>query len=236
MTDVFEHQEQHAHVGGLLKEAVFGFNDGVVSTFAVVAGLTGGLIENKTVLLGALATLIAGAFSMGLGTYIGSKSEKDMYENEKKREEFEMKNMPDREREEIREIYRKRGFSGALLEQVVEKIAGNPRVWLQVMMVEELGFAEKPPHPIKNGITMSIAFTIGSFIPALPYIFQHTGKSSVNDFVFQLSLGMSIVGLILIGIFKTKFTGKKMAVSAFETLLIGAVAAAGSYAIGLVLA
>lgn len=232
--------EPHSKIGGLLKESVFGFNDGVVSTFAVIAGLTGGAIENKTVLLAALATLIAGAFSMGLGTYLGSKSEKDHYENERKREIDEMENLPEREVQEIRDIYIAKGFSGKLLEEVVAKITSNKKVWLETMMAEELGFAQEPPKPALNGITMSLAFVVGSSIPTIPYFFSNTTFQaiSLSNFagIFVLSLGLSVAGLLLAGGLKTYFTGRKIIFSSLETLAVGALAAAGAYVIGILIA
>ncbi|MFA6521029.1 MAG: VIT1/CCC1 transporter family protein [Candidatus Gracilibacteria bacterium] len=234
MTDP-AHKEKHSSIGGSLKEAVFGFNDGVVSTFAVIAGLTGGLVEQKTVLLGALATLIAGAFSMGLGTYLGSKSEKDLYEKERKREIYEMKYMPEIETQEVREIFEAKGFKGELLEKAVAKITSNREVWLQTMMQEELGFAQSPPTPWLDGIVMSIAFTRGSVMPTLPYFFRSGGAAKWLNMPtgFWISLGLSIIGLLFVGAFKTKFTGKNIAISALETLGVGTLAAAGSFAIGL---
>lgn len=216
-----------------MKEAVFGFNDGVVSTFAVIAGMTGGVVNHHTVLLAALATLIAGAFSMGLGTYLGSKSEKDIYENEIKRELWEMEHLPEREAQEIRDIYKKRGFEGELLEQVVSKITGNPKIWLKTMLAEELGFAAEPPQPIKNGLTMSSAFVAGSVLPTFPYFF-HSEKILWGNIslLFGVSMAVSILGLFVAGVFKTKFTRKKIIVSALETLFVGIIAAGGSYGIG----
>lgn len=221
------HKESHSKTGGLLKEAVFGFNDGVISTFAIIAGMTGGFAEQKTILLAALATLFAGAFSMGLGTYLGSKSEKDLYESELKREIYEVENLPHIERQEIRDIYGKKGFKGELLEKIVEQIASNRKVWIETMMQQELGFAKSPPKPGINGFVMSGAFIAGSIIPTFPYFF------GVN---FELALGLSVAGLIFAGVFKTKFTRKNVFLSALETLLVGAVAAAGTYGIGMLLA
>lgn len=241
MTDKEEvfHGERHLKIGGLLKEAVFGFNDGLVSTFAVIAGLTGGATEQKTVLLGALATLFAGAFSMGLGTYLGSKSEKEHYENELRREQYEMEFMPEIERQEIRDIYAAKGFKGKLLEEVVTQITGDKEVWLKTMMTEELGFAELPPNPRRNGLVMSVAFFVGASIPTLPYILPFSALSAPVPalanlpFMFFFSLSFSIAGLLLAGALKTRFTKKNILLSAFETLAVGAVAAAGSYSIGL---
>lgn len=225
MTTLWPHGEKHVKVGGVLKEAVFGFNDGVVSTFAVIAGMTGGIAEQKIILLAALATLVAGAFSMGLGTYLGSKSEKDHYEKELVREEYEMKYLPEIEAQEIRDIFAAKGFRGELLEKIVIHIIKHPTVWLQTMMTEELGFAGSPPKPALNGITMSVAFTIGSLFPTLPYFFN-------GNYIFIISMGVSIMGLLLAGGLKTRFTGRNVFVSAIETLFVGAIAAAGTYGIG----
>lgn len=229
------HRELHVKIGGFLKEAVFGFNDGLVSTFAVIAGLTGGVVEHKTVLLGALATLVAGAFSMGLGTYLGSKSEKELYESEKKREIYEMEHMPEIERQEIVDIYKAKGFRGELLEKVVAHIISDKKLWLDTMMREELGFAEAPPRPGMNGVVMAVAFTIGSCIAALPYFFSEISAPYFSTFsgTFLISLAVSILGLLTAGALKTHFTKRHFLKSALETLFIGTLAAAGSFGVGM---
>lgn len=231
MTTPCAHQESHQKIGDFLKEAVFGFNDGVVSTFAVIAGLTGGLVEDKTILLAALATLIAGGFSMGLGTYLGSKAEKEHYESERQRELYEMEHMPEIERQEIRDIYAAKGFTGKLLEDVVEKITSNPKIWLETMMRDELGFSEAPPKPGMNGLVMCAAFISGSLMPTLPYFF--TAYESRSIFIF--SLIASTVGLLVAGSLKTRFTKRNVFLSALETFLVGALAAGGSYGIGVLI-
>lgn len=232
-----DHTEKHSKIGGLLKEAVFGLNDGIVSTFAVIAGLTGGFVEQKTVLLAALATLFAGAFSMGLGTYIGSKSEKEMYESERKREIYEMENLPDVERQEVHDIYAAKGFKGELLEKVVNQITSDKDVWLKTMMTAELGFADEPPVPWANGLMMSVAFTIGSGLATFPYFF-HWPEITIFGFpvIFAAALAFSGIGLLLAGGFKTRFTQKNIFVSALETLGIGVLAAGGAYLIGVLIA
>ncbi|PIQ77284.1 iron transporter [Candidatus Peregrinibacteria bacterium CG11_big_fil_rev_8_21_14_0_20_46_8] len=227
MNPIRFHEESHVTIGGLLREVVFGFNDGLVSTFAIIAGLTGGLVENKTILLGALATLFAGAFSMGLGTYLGNKSEREIYESELAREKYEIKTVPELERQEIRDIYAEKGFKGKLLEDIVAKITSDEKLWLETMMREELGFAEKPPNPIKNAVYMSIAFTFGAFIPTVPFLFEGAATN-----LFLVSSGLSIVALLGAGAYKTRFTKKNVAWSAFETLLVGVIAASGTYGIG----
>ncbi len=231
MTTPSAHHESHQKIGDFLKEAVFGLNDGVVSTFAVVAGLTGGVIENKTILLAALATLVAGGFSMGLGTYLGSKAEKEHYESERKRELYEMDHMPEIERQEIRDIYAAKGFTGKLLEDVVEKITSDPKIWLDTMMRDELGFSQAPPKPGLNGLVMSAAFVTGALMPTLPYFFAAYGSRSI----FVFSLVASTVALLVAGSLKTRFTKRNVFLSALETLLVGALAAGASYGIGVLI-
>lgn len=229
------HPEAHSKFGDFLKEMVFGFNDGVVSTFAVIAGLTGGAAENKTVLLAALATLFAGILSMGLGTYLGSKSEKELYDKERKRELHEIEHMPEIERQEIRDIYATKGFKGKLLEEVVAQITKDKHVWLKSMLSEELGFAEAPPRPGLNGLAMSSAFMVGSLLPTVPYFLRTTGESTIGGLpmIFALSLVFSIAGLLVAGGLKTRFTGLNVFLSALETLLVGAAAAGATYGVGM---
>ncbi len=233
------HTEPHAkNLGGLLKETVFGFNDGVVSTFAVIAGLSGAATDHKTILLAALSTLLAGGFSMGLGTYLGSKSEKDLYETELAREKYEMKHMPEIERQEIIDIYSAKGFKGKLLDDVVNHIVSDHKLWLDTMMREELGFAEKPPNPGLNGVIMSVAFIVGSLIATTPYFFPagtpiSGGILNGMSTTFVYSLGAAICALLMIGGLKTYFTRKNVVISALETLAIGVLSAVATYATGL---
>lgn len=234
-----KHTEVHAiHVGGFLKEVVFGFNDGVVSTFAVIAGLSAAGVNHTTILLAAISTLLAGAFSMGLGTYIGSKSEKELYESELAREKYEMVHMPEMERQEIVDIYAAKGFKGKLLNDVVEHIVSDDKLWLDTMMREELGFAEKPPKPGLNGVFMSVAFVIGSLVATAPYFLPpgdmiQSGIFKGANMSFAYSLGAAVNGLLIAGALKTKFTRRNVIVSALETFLIGALAAGATYAAGL---
>lgn len=233
------HTEPHAkNLGGLLKETVFGFNDGVVSTFAVIAGLSGAATDHNTILLASLSTLLAGGFSMGLGTYLGSKSEKDLYETELAREKYEMKHLPEVERQEIVDIYSAKGFKGKLLDDVVNHIVSDDKLWLDTMMREELGFAEKPPSPGLNGVFMSISFIIGSLIATTPYFFPEGTpiQSGVFDGMstsFMYSIGAAVNALLIIGGLKTYFTRKNVVLSALETLSIGVLSAVATYATGL---
>jgi vacuolar iron transporter family protein len=225
------HSENHrTGIGGILREAVFGFNDGLISTFTIIAGMYGGMVANRTTLLAALATLVGGAFSMGLGTFLGTKTERDHYESERKREIWEMKHMPEAEESEIREIYAAKGFSGDLLEKVVKKIISDDNLWLETMMREELGFAEKPPNPYQHGIVMAASFIVGALLVTIPYFFEID-----RNVLFYITAGITVLALLIAGAVKTYFTKINILVSSLETLLVGAFAAGASYGVGILI-
>lgn len=222
------YQERHTKIGGLLREAVFGFNDGLISTVALIAGLQGAFLSHSIILLAGIAEMFAGAFSMGLGTYLGNKTEYEVYKTELSREKWEVENKPEVEREEIREIYRARGFHGELLEKVTDVITSDKKVWIEVMMQEELGFAKGGLRysPEKHGVAMGSAFMIGAIIPLLPYLFIKTEQA------FFITLIFAAISLLVIGALKTYFTKRPIWKSALETLMIGILASAASYGIG----
>ena len=153
------------------------------------------------------------------------------------------------ERQEIRDIYTAKGFKGKLLDDVVNQITSDPKIWLEIMMTEELGFAQKPPKPGINGLVMSAAFVCGALIPTMPYILSKSAIICIKEpcaaamktqifslpVIFFISLILSVIGLFMAGALKTKFTRKNILLSAIETLLIGAAAASGSYGIGVLL-
>lgn len=225
-----QHHETHSKIGGLIREAVFGFNDGLVSTVALIAGLSGALIDHSIVLLAGVAEMFAGAISMGLGTYLGTKSENEVYRSELEREKWEMENKPDVEREEIRQIYRERGFRGELLEKVTEVITSDKKVWLKVMMHEELGFTKEAiQDPVKHGFTMGAAFIVGALFPLTPYLFLEHPKT------FSISIIVSGIALLAVGGLKTYFTNRPVWKSALETLFIGIIAAGISFGVGVLL-
>jgi len=143
-----------------------------VTTFAVVAGVAGANLPLSTVLILGFANLLADGLAMGLGNYLGIKSEVDYIRRERRLEGWETVHAPDLERKEIEAIYQRKGFKGKELQRVVEVITGNKKVWVDTMMTEELGLpTEKSEHPVKNGVATFISFALAGLCPLLPYIF-----------------------------------------------------------------
>ncbi len=212
---------------GFMRSVILGVNDGLVSILALVAGVTGGTPENAIIILAGIAGAIAGAISMAFGNYISVKSEIELYHSEIEREKRELKEKPQDEIEEVRQIYRQKGFRGKQLEEIVKHLTSDEKRWLDVMMKEELGlFKEKFESPVKLAVLTGLAFIVASVIPILPYFFLGAKTA--------LTVALVITGIILFGAgaAKTLFTKKNWLVSGIEMLAIGMLATAATYTIG----
>src|SRR6266436_8455013 len=153
------HTEQvHAAGGTSLRDLMLGLNDGLVASFAVTSGVAGAFMTSRIAVMAGLAETLGGAVSMGLAAFISARSQMEFYQSEIERERDEIQRWPDREREEVRTIYRAKGFKGALLEQIVSHITEDPDRWREVMMREELGFSESFDSPIRSAITVGAAY------------------------------------------------------------------------------
>ena len=155
-----------------VREIVFGSNDGSISTLALLAGVTGGALARGQISIAGFSGVIAGAISMAIGAYISSKSEIEHHRSEIKREEQEIREIPEVEREEIRQICMKKAdFTEEELYMVINRITGDEKTWLDSMMKEELGlFEERFANPVKVGLIMFVAFLAGGLVPILPFI------------------------------------------------------------------
>lgn len=232
------HNEDQLHSSkGFLKkyeaylgEFVYGGIDGCVTTFAVVAGAVGAGLDSAIIIILGFANLLADGFAMSVGAYLSSKSEQDNYEKHKQVEYWEVDNLPDVEREEIREIYAAKGFEGELLEQVVAVITEDRDRWVDVMMKEELGMMEESKSPIKMGLVTYMAFLLVGLIPLSVYAWDYFQPISGNRFLITSIL--TALGFIFIGFLKTYVTETKIWKGILETLSLGAIAALVSYFVG----
>ncbi|MDZ4229821.1 MAG: VIT1/CCC1 transporter family protein, partial [Candidatus Veblenbacteria bacterium] len=158
-------------VGGYLRDFVYGANDGIITTFAVVAGVAGADLSATVVIILGFANLFADGFSMAMSNYLGEKSNRDFVATERGREEWEVERLPEEEREEIRKMYRTKGFVGETLELVVATITANKKLWVDEMMVGEHGMVPTngASQPWKNAATTFSAFVLAGFVPMVPY-------------------------------------------------------------------
>jgi len=214
-----------------LEDFVYGGIDGSVTTFAVVAGVQGAALASVIVVILGLANLLADGFAMGVGNYLSGRAKDQQYDRAEEREIWEMDNLPDKEKEEIREIYRDKGFDGQLLEDVVEKITSRRDVWLKTMMVDELGMMREGKSPIWAAVMTFVSFNVVGIIPLIPYIVGISFPDKFSTF-FPASIIMTGVALGVVGWVKGNMVGRSRLRSSVETILIGGVAASVSYAVG----
>lgn len=213
-----------------LGEFVYGGIDGCVTTFAVVAGAVGAGLDSAVIIILGFANLLADGFAMSVGAYLSAKSEKDNFDKHRKIEYWEVDNIPEKERDEIREIYALKGFEGTLLEQVVDKITENRDRWVDTMMKEELEMIKEIRSPLWIGGVTYISFIMIGIIPLTAYVADFIKPSRFD--VFLASSMLTAFGFIIIGMLKTYVNQTSAIRGIMETLTLGAIAAFVSYFVG----
>ncbi|MCB0374473.1 MAG: VIT1/CCC1 transporter family protein [Sinomicrobium sp.] len=216
-----------------LGEFVYGGIDGCVTTFAVVSGAVGAGLNNTVIIILGFANLFADGFAMSVGAYLSTKSQKDNYNKHKQIEYWEVDHLPEKEREEIRDIYRAKGFEGELLEQIVRVITSDKDRWVDVMMKEELDMMEEQKSPLMVGGVTYFSFVLIGLTPLLIYVWDYL--SPVSGSLFVWSSLLTALGFVIIGILKTYVNQTNILRGILETLLLGAVAALVSYYVGYLL-
>jgi VIT1/CCC1 family predicted Fe2+/Mn2+ transporter len=218
--------EQSAEPGGM-RDLMLGLNDGLVASFAVTSGVAAAFAASRVVVMAGLAEMLGGAISMGAAAFISSRSQVEFYLSEIARERDEMARWPERERDEVRAIYRNKGFSGRLLDEIVTHITADPERWSDVMMREELGLHhEHLEVPHRSALRVGLSYLAGAAIPIVPYtlIAPHAAV--------MVSAGVTIAALFAVGATKTLFTARPWWRSGLESLAIGVAAAAVTYGAG----
>ena len=221
-----------------LEDFVYGATDGAVTTFAVVAGVIGASLSPSIVLILGFANLLADGLSMAVGNYLASKTRIEYIEKARRREEWEIDNLVEQEKQEIREIYTKKGFREELLEEVVRIITSRRKVWVDTMMREELGLIEdRSRRPLETAITTFVAFNLVGLIPLLPFVAMFVaGSQAVSSLdAFTYSIAFTGVAFFLIGAVKGKLLQKHLIRSGINTLLIGGIAATVAFVVGYLL-
>lgn len=213
-----------------LGEFVYGGIDGSVTTFAVVAGATGGNLDSKVVIILGFANLLADGFAMSVGAFLSTKSEKENYDKHKKIEYWEVDHLPQKEREEIREIYQAKGFEGELLEKVVDTITADKDRWVDVMMKEELEMSKESKSPVAMGGVTFGSFLLWGLVPLLIYVLDYFYPQDWP--LFSIASVLTAIVFVIIGGLKAVVNQTKMLRSVLETLFLGAAAAAVSYYVG----
>lgn len=224
--------EQHTQAQGqYIKSLIYGGLDGIITTFAVVAGVAGAALSPAIVLILGFANLIADGLSMAIGDFLSTKAQREYYLAEKRREEWEVENFPEGEKKEMIELYMDKGLDKKDAETISVILSKNNKSWVSIMMAEELGIIEDKGSPLKNAMVTFVSFIIFGFIPLLTYI-----VSKFIPFIgakkFLLASILTGLTLFTLGAVKVKITNKKWALSGLEMFIVGGLAAAAAYGIG----
>ena len=223
-----EHQQEQ---GKYIKSVVYGGLDGIITTFAVVAGVAGASLPGGIVLILGFANLIADGLSMAIGDYLSTKAENEYNTAERQREAWEVDNYPEGEKHELVEIYVEKGVSQEDAETIVGLLSKHRDAWVDVMMAEELGIIESDESPIKNAVATFLSFALFGFVPLAAHVLGHIVRS-VDTHAFVTACALTGLTLFALGTVKARVTGRNWLRSGAEMLLVGGIAAAAAYGIG----
>lgn len=224
-------REPHSTGGGqFLKSFVYGGLDGVITTFAVVAGVAGASLDASIILILGFANLIADGVAMAFGDFLSTKAELQYQAAERRREEWELEHYSEGEKKEMIEIYLEKGLSEEEAETVVDIFARHPTVMVDTMMAEELGIIEEKGSPIGNALVTFGAFVVFGFVPLLIFVADHLFKMNVDGLFWSCLL--TAATLFALGVAKARFSMSHWWKSGLEMLLLGGTAAVAAFFIG----
>lgn len=214
-----------------LGDAVLGGIDGCVTTFAVVAGAVGAGFSSIVIIILGFANLLADGFSMAISNYLGRKSEREEVEKARKEEHRHIDEVPGGEREEVRQIFARKGFHGPALDHVVEVITRDRELWVNTMITEELGLPLDGPSPGRAALSTFLAFLAVGFVPLAPLLLPVLAPED-RLIASAILTGLAFLG---VGMLKGRALQRPVIRSGLETLLMGGGAALLAYAAGALL-
>lgn len=226
-------EEAHSSAGGRIKNVVFGGLDGIITTFAVVAGAVGGGLGVEVILILGFSSVLADALSMGVGDTLSTKAENEFIRRERDREEWEMENNPEGEVEEMIELYKQRGVGEQDARLVIETMAKYKDFFVDVMMTEELGLQVPADDdtPALDGLVTGLSFVVFGTVPLLGYAALYSIGLSTME-LFLIACALTVITLFALGAFKTRYSNKQWWVGGFEIVIVGSATAATAYFAG----
>ena len=221
-----------------MKPIIFGGLDGILTSFAIVAGSAGGSLPTSVILILGFSNIFADALSMGVGEFLSSKAENEWILSEREREHWEMDNYPDGEITEMIDIYENRGMTRKDAAQVITTMAKYKEFFVDVMMAEELQLRVPDEdyliENMKEGVVMFCSFaSFGSFpllgYAIIPVTFPHLGE----EVLFTCACVVTAIVLFIMGCVKSQFSASNWFMCGCETLLLGGACATVAYTVGL---
>ena len=219
--------EQHPHEGGWLREIVFGLNDGLVTTLVFIMAVSE--VARGRLLLVVLGEVLAGGISMALGGYLSARTAKQVLDKRIATERFEIEHEPEEEREELRAIYRNKGFTGPLLQRVVNHLTSNQERWHRAMVHDELGVVEDTAiNPWLQGVQIGISFVVGGLIPTVPVLLS---LPQVQWWAY----GLTALTALVLGAIKARYTRQGPVRAGLEFLAVVTIGTLAGVGLGFLL-
>lgn len=222
------HKEHHNRRPAFLSDIVIGMSDGLTVPFALAAGLSSAVSSTGIVITAGLAEIAAGAIAMGLGGYLAGETEQEHYQAELAREKYEVENVPEIEKNEVKEVFAEMGLSPATQTLIADEMSQDKEKWIDFMMKYELGLEKPDPKRARNSaFNIGGAYIVGGLVPLTPYFFTDHPLEGL-----KLSCVITIICLFIFGFWKAKVVHQNPWAGAVRVTLIGSIAAGAAFFIG----
>jgi predicted membrane protein (TIGR00267 family) len=221
------HLERHFTASESIRDMVIGMSDGLTVPFALAAGLSGAVAASSIIITAGLAEVAAGSIAMGLGGYLAARTDAEHYASELAREERETVEIPDQEEAEVADIFRSYGLDSATASRAAKEVRANRARWVDFMVKHELSLETPDPRrAARSALTIALSYILGGLVPLAPYIVISNVRSAL-----AVSVVVTLLALVVFGYVKGRFTTPHPFRSAWQTALVGGLAAAAAFAI-----
>ena len=215
---------------GRIREVVFGAQDGLLSTVALVTGVAVAVENQTTVLVAGFAAALPGMLSMATGAFLGSRAEQDVQRAEIAREAQELEENPAEELAELVVLYQREGKTYQEARHLADEIAQDKELWLRTLVEKELGISpDETSSPMKDALTMGVAFILAALVPILPHFFLEGGPA------VGISIAAALTGLFILGVGKGRLVQRSPLLQGLEILSIGAISAGVGFGLGVLI-
>jgi predicted membrane protein (TIGR00267 family) len=221
------HVEKHFTASEVVRDIVIGMSDGLTVPFALAAGLSGAVESSGIIITAGLAEVAAGAIAMGLGGYLAARTDAEHYVSERAREERETQQMPEAEAAEVANVLRSYGLEDDKVAAVLNSIRADKKRWVDFMMRFELGLEEPDPRRAsRSALTIALSYVAGGLVPLSPYVLLHSVHTAL-----VASVVVTLLALLVFGYIKGRFTTARPLRSAWQTAVVGGLAATAAFVI-----
>ncbi len=212
----------------IIREVIFGMEDGMVSTMGAITGIAAGTQNHFTVVLAGFVIIAVESISMAVGSYLSNKSEKEIDERKMQEEREELRNFPHEEKKELEEMYMKDGWPKELAPKMAEAASQNHELFLQEMAYRELRIIpDDTSRPLHNGVAMGVSYVIGGSVALVPYFLIKTIAAAT-----PISITLTLIALFILGVATTKYSRRAWWKAGLEMLLLASAAGLVGYLVG----